>query len=141
MPLQHLRRAAQSLSHMDQKLWNSKKLYVFKREVYFDEPETGQPRGIVSGQYACIELKTIMEDISADVAKLRKRPDESVGKIERKKNVAQSEPVIAGTRIRVDTIKNFHAAGFTVDQILTEYPSLKREDVEAAIRHGSSEAA
>ncbi|OEC94421.1 hypothetical protein A9Z06_33370 [Rhizobium sp. YK2] len=61
--------------------------------------------------------------------------------MERKKNVVQSEPVIAGTRIRVDTIKNFHEAGFTVEQILAEYPSLKREDVEAAIRHGSSKAA
>lgn len=140
VPLQHLRRVAEQLSHLEKSLWTSQKLYVFNKEVYFDEPETGKQRGVVSKQFACLELRSIVEDIEFEAKKLRERPNESIGKIERKKNVAQSEPVIAGTRIRVDTILNFHEEGYSVDEILQEYPSLTKSDVEAAIRHGRKAA-
>jgi uncharacterized protein (DUF433 family) len=55
--------------------------------------------------------------------------------------VSGSEPIIAGTRIRVSTVLAFHREGYTVDQIIQEFPTLKREDVEAAIRHGDRKAA
>ena len=51
-----------------------------------------------------------------------------------------NDPVIAGTRIRVRAIERFIGAGFTVDQILDEYPDLKRSDVEAALEYGDRRA-
>lgn len=47
----------------------------------------------------------------------------------------KSQAVIAGTRIPVDAIKEFADAGYTVPQIMKEYPTLDRRDVEAAISY------
>lgn len=43
------------------------------------------------------------------------------------------KPVIAGTRISVELIMNFLSAGMGVDDILKEYPELKREEILSAI--------
>ncbi|HEV8359087.1 MAG TPA: DUF433 domain-containing protein [Candidatus Thermoplasmatota archaeon] len=48
------------------------------------------------------------------------------------------KPIIRGTRISVQLILDQVAAGMTFDEILAEYPSLTREDVEAAIRYASA---
>ena len=39
------------------------------------------------------------------------------------------KPVIGGTRIPVDLVLEMFAAGLSIDDILREYPHLKREDV------------
>jgi uncharacterized protein (DUF433 family) len=43
------------------------------------------------------------------------------------------KPVIKGTRVPVYLIVNHVAAGYTVEQILAEYPMLTREDIKAAL--------
>jgi uncharacterized protein (DUF433 family) len=43
------------------------------------------------------------------------------------------KPVIRGTRVPVYLIVNHVAAGYTVEQILAEYPMLTREDIKAAL--------
>ena len=47
------------------------------------------------------------------------------------------KPVIRGTRIPVYFILELIANGWTVDDILKEYPHLTREDVLAAIRYAA----
>ncbi len=47
------------------------------------------------------------------------------------------KPIISGTRISVELIMNFLAAGMSVDQILTEYNELKRYEVLAAIEYAA----
>lgn len=47
------------------------------------------------------------------------------------------KPVIAGTRISVELIMNFLAAGMSVDEIVAEYPELKRSEVVAAIEYAT----
>ena len=42
-------------------------------------------------------------------------------------------PVVRGTRITVQTVLEFLAAGDSVDDVLEEYPSLTREDVQACL--------
>lgn len=49
-------------------------------------------------------------------------------------DICNGRPVIAGTRIPVQTIMEFLGAGDSVDQVLEAYPSLKREDVYACIQ-------
>jgi len=44
------------------------------------------------------------------------------------------KPVIKGTRITVEHILTELANGLTVEQILTEYPHLTRQGIEAALR-------
>lgn len=131
--LQQLRRVAENLSHLKGDLWSRTKLYVLNKQVHFKEPETGKVRGAVDGQYTMIELVRIADDVAEKVKKLRKRSPEQIGKAERHRFVARNAWVIAGTRIPVKAIQNFHAAGYTIAQILKEYPTLKREDVKAAL--------
>jgi len=42
-------------------------------------------------------------------------------------------PIVRGTRITVQTVLEFLAAGDSVDDVLEEYPSLTREDVQACL--------
>jgi uncharacterized protein (DUF433 family) len=91
---------------------------------------------MVSGQYVIgIPLKKIVSDTRRDVEKLRRRGDEKVGKIERSRYVSHNAWVIAGTRIPTSAIRRFKEAGYTTDQIITEYPDLTERDIEAALAH------
>ena len=49
-------------------------------------------------------------------------------------DICNGRPVIAGTRIPVQTIMEFLGAGDSVAEILEAYPVLKREDVYACIQ-------
>jgi len=90
----------------------------------------------VSGQYALgIPLSVVLSDTKKDIEKLRTRDAPQIGVIERNRWIAHNSWVVAGTRIPVEAIKSFHAAGYSVEQIIGEYPDLTRRDVEAALAH------
>jgi uncharacterized protein (DUF433 family) len=52
-------------------------------------------------------------------------------------DICNGQPVIEGTRITVQTVLEFLAAGDSIDDVLEEYPSLSLEDVRACIRFSS----
>lgn len=134
--LQHLRKVAEKLSHMAEALWTRTTLYVLNRKVVFDDPSSDGRREIVSGQYVMgIPLKAIVSDTRRDVQKLHRRPKADIGRIERTRHVNHNAWVVAGTRIPVRAIRDFKDAGYTVKQILKEYPDLRSEDVRAALAH------
>ena len=54
--------------------------------------------------------------------------------IEANAGILGGKPVIQGTRIPVDLLLELVDAGLSVDDILKEYPQLKREDVLAVLR-------
>lgn len=140
--LQHLRQVSEKLSHLDENKWTATTLYVLKRKVLFVEKGTNTPREIVSGQYALgIPLETILTDTRRDIENLHTRTAKTEGKIERNRLVAQNSWVIAGTRIPVQAIKDFHDAGYSVEEIIAEYPDLTSLDVKAALSHRDKKAA
>ena len=47
--------------------------------------------------------------------------------------VRSGKPCIKGTRITVYDILEYLAGGMTEDQVLTDFPSLAREDIRAAL--------
>ena len=49
-------------------------------------------------------------------------------------DICNGRPVIAGTRIPVQTIMEFLGAGDSVEDVLQAYPSLKKEDIFACIQ-------
>ena len=51
--------------------------------------------------------------------------------------VCHGKPCIKGTRIMVSVVLDNLAAGVTLDEILTSYPSLTREAVRAAIAYAA----
>jgi uncharacterized protein (DUF433 family) len=51
--------------------------------------------------------------------------------------VLVGKPVIKGTRLSVEFILDLLANDWTIEQILSEYPQLKREDVMAVLKYAA----
>ena len=51
--------------------------------------------------------------------------------------VCNGRPVVRGTRIAVQTVLEFLAAGDSVEEVLEEYPRLTRADVQACLDYAS----
>ena len=51
--------------------------------------------------------------------------------------VCFGKPCVRGTRIWVSLLLDFLASGATIEEILEDYPQLKREDILAAIAYGA----
>ena len=56
------------------------------------------------------------------------------------KNILGGKPIIAGTRISVELILEWIAAGSSVDQIVESYPHLKKVAVKEAILYATDVA-
>jgi DNA-binding transcriptional MerR regulator len=138
--LQHLRKIAKKLSEYSDAPFAELKLYVHDRKVYFDEPETGRTRGVLSAQYELLPIIDVMNDVKRAVADLATRRECDYGRSARRRNISHNAEVIAGTRIPVRAIRHFLEDGFTFDAILREYPTLTREDVQA-VASGALKAA
>ncbi len=54
-------------------------------------------------------------------------------------DICNGQPVVKGTRITAQTVLEFLAAGYSVEEVLEEYPSLTKEDVLACIGLSSAE--
>jgi len=52
-------------------------------------------------------------------------------------NVLVGKPVIKQTRISVEFVVDLLGRGWTVEQILTEYEHLTREDIQACLAYAS----
>ncbi len=95
--------------------------------------------GVLSGQKVmemALPLKRFRDELTQSVGEDRKR-HKRVGRVERRRGVLGSTPVIAGTRIPVSAVWSLHKAGYTNVQILANYPGLEIGDVRAAIRRES----
>jgi uncharacterized protein (DUF433 family) len=141
VPLPHLREVKDRLAHLGDDLWSKTTLYVLNKRVVFFHPETDRKEDAVTGQGVLqIPLKVISGDMEEAVKALRQRDEAQIGRIERHRNVVNNQSVIAGTRIPIRSIKAFADAGYSIDEIKKEYPSLTEEDIRAAIGHSSAAA-
>jgi uncharacterized protein (DUF433 family) len=52
-------------------------------------------------------------------------------------NICFGKPCIRGTRIWVSLVLDLLANGTTIEEVLTEYPQLTKEDIHAAIAYGA----
>jgi uncharacterized protein (DUF433 family) len=66
------------------------------------------------------------------------RPEE--GRIVRDKEICGGEPVFKGTRVTLRTVLASLADGDSIEEILTDFPSLKAQDVQAAIAFAAASA-
>ncbi len=51
--------------------------------------------------------------------------------------ICHGKPCIKGTRIMVSIVLDYLTAGEKTEEILRQYPSLRREDVQAAIGYAA----
>lgn len=138
-----LRKTADKLSHLGDDKWTATTLYVFRRKVVFNDPDTLAKREITTNQYlADIPLEIVISNTRNDVAKLnRERSNDEAGSITKRKFVSHSVPVVAGTRIPARVVREFFDAGYSISQIRKEYPTLTKADIEAAIKFDRAIAA
>ncbi len=52
-------------------------------------------------------------------------------------DICNGKPVITNTRITAQTILEFLGSGDSVEDVLSEYPSLVKEDIYACIQYSS----
>jgi uncharacterized protein (DUF433 family) len=52
-------------------------------------------------------------------------------------DLCNGKPVIRGTRITVQTVLEFLAAGDSIEDVLDEYPTLTADDVRACLDYAS----
>ena len=134
VPLQELRRTKEQLKALGDHLWATTTLYLFGKRVVFVNPETGGMEEVVSGQGVLqIPLQVVAGSTAEAVQAMRARRPETIGFIEQKRGIAQSQPVIAGTRIPVRSIQAFASAGYSLVEINRQYPTLTPEDIQAAL--------
>jgi uncharacterized protein (DUF433 family) len=60
------------------------------------------------------------------------------GRIVVDQRIMVGKPVIKGTRIPVDAIIHRIADGATIEEILRDYPKLKKADIRAALEYAES---
>lgn len=136
VPLQHLRKVAEKLAHLQDDLWTETRLRVSDRKVVFDEPESGRAREVLSGQfveeYALIE---VIGETGREVEQMKEREPDEIGNVVQIRGVNRGAPTIAGTRIPVVSVQRLHEDGYSIEQIVAEYPRLTAADVKAALGH------
>lgn len=137
----HLKETAERLSQHTDHPWSDIKLAVWNRKITWIDPETGKPSEVVSGQYIMFEMIDVIEDMKTKTVALKTRTDDEYGKIIKARNIAHNRPVFAGTRIPISAVINFADAGFSVQDIIKEYPSLTERDVTAALQAEASSSA
>lgn len=137
VPVIHLKDVAKRLSEYTQKPWSKIKFKVWKRKVQWVNPEHGLTESVVDGQYLMLEIADIWNDMRAIAEQEKTRQKHEYGQIEQHRYVAHNLPVVAGSRIPVRAIQRFHEAGYSIKQIITEYPTLNEQDVIAAIQYSA----
>jgi len=134
----HLKEVAGELAAYTSRPWSELRLRVLKGRVQFDEPETGRLRDAVGGQYAFVEIVDVIKHVEEGLAALKTRGDDEMGKFERHRYVAHNKLVVAGTRVPVETVLEFIDAGYSVPDIIKEFPALTEADIVAVKQNGSS---
>jgi uncharacterized protein (DUF433 family) len=131
---QKLHKIAETLHRHSKRPWSDLKLMVCNGEVVFINPQTNQGEGAITGQYVMVPIIDHIKHVKNAAAQLSQRTKDQIGQFAQHKRVAHNQRVLAGTRVPVRAIKRFLAAGYSPEDILIEYPSITRRDVEAVMK-------
>lgn len=135
--LSHLREVKNDLAHLGDDMWVRSTLYVLGKRVVIEQDDKRREAGTGQGVLQ-IPLKIVVGNMRERIDALNKRDESVIGKFDRNRGVAHNQVVIAGTRIPVRSVKAFHDAGYAVDAIQREYPTLTKADIEAAIKYDAA---
>ncbi len=134
VPLQRLRRVGTKLAERYSQPWSSLVFYVAGRRVYYEDEWLRLREAEHGSQHVMrFALTRVEGKVERAIERASRRKASQVGRVIRRRYVAQNQPVLAGTRIPTEAIWEFHAAGYTVDDILEQYSQIKPADVKRAI--------
>lgn len=131
--LQLIRQAVEHLRTLDyDRPLSEIRFWQVDGRLYFEEADTireaRRPSQTIAG--FAVPLGAIVEELEDGIIQLDQRPH---AQVERRRGVLGSKPLVAGTRIPVESIHRLHADGADEGEILTMYPDLSEEDVRAAL--------
>ena len=95
------------------------------------QPEAARRPGQITMTFD-IELEEIRTDLRGAIGRLRERS--GAGEIRRRRGILAGRPAFSGTRITPGAIRRMVRDGWSVERVLAEYPELRAEDVETALR-------
>lgn len=134
VPLQHLRRVRDKFK-MPQSAWADEEIFVNKKRVYFkSERGTFVNSETNEETLPSIPLPRVISEISSEARTMNERSILAIASKTRRQNVARRAEVFQGTRIPIDTVREYFQEGLGIDHVLADYPTLTRQDIEAAIR-------
>lgn len=81
-----------------------------------------------------IDMAAVTAELEAAIERLSERQPEEIGQVIRRRGKMRGVPIIAGTRIPTETISWFHDYGYSLIEILENFPRLTATDVDAAIK-------
>lgn len=130
--LQHIRAV---VSHLRSRGYNRPlhqlKFAVKGRHVYFQH-EDGTWEGDLRPDQIVIHEVLDLRPLRRRIAEAARRDEQLAGQVERRRGVKGSKPLVAGTRIPVETVRRYLDSGRTVDQVLKAFPALTLKDIESA---------
>jgi DNA-binding transcriptional MerR regulator len=131
--LQLIRGAVEHLRGLDyQHPLSELKFWREDDNLYFEESgtirEARRPAQTIA--WFAVPLGEILAELEQGIVKLDRREH---GQVERRRGVLGSKPLIAGTRIPVESLHRLQADGADEGEIMRLYPDLTVEDVRAAL--------
>ena len=106
------------------------------REVYFQHDDGTWEGGLTPDQLVLSEVLNL-RPLRRRIADGIQRDQADAGHVERRRGALGSKPVLAGTRVPVETVRRYLDAGRTAEQIVESFPALTAADVEA-VRTGAA---
>ena len=91
---------------------------------------------VIHEREAGIYWKLIIKAVSLGI--IIKAMEQIFDRIAIDEGICNGKPTIKGTRITVQTIIEFLSAGDSEEEILSSYPTLKQEDIKAALKFAAS---
>lgn len=111
--------------------WSDLVFQVANRQIRLVEPSV---RSSARSDMVIFEIEPLATEVAHEIARLSQRNPENVGKIERRHDVMNGQPVVKGTRVPVSAIVNLAAAGWDVGRIAKSYPALVPDDVRGVLQ-------
>jgi uncharacterized protein (DUF433 family) len=135
VPLRELRRVGRYLAAHRDTPWSALGIAVSDRHVWFRDAAMGRfEPGPAAGKHAVtLDLTGLAHDVEVEAAKLLVRRPDEIGRIVQTRTILGGASRLAGTRIPTSAVWNFHEDGSDAEEIMAAYPSLVREDIEAAL--------
>ncbi len=131
--LRHIRKVVQYLRRLGYSApLRELRFAVLGDEVFFEHSD-GTWFGDRKPEQLVLRHVLPLEEIRATIlSRATRRPPATEGRIVRRRKVAGSKPVFAGTRIAVATVLDYLAHGYSDQRILEAFPDLTRIDIAAA---------
>ena len=124
VPLSQIKRILPLMTSGNDGQWSPPDVYVVRRRVFLSRNEATEAVDAPSRKDAVqiVNEAAITAKVEEAIERLAERLPEEIGQVTRRRAVMRGVPVIAGTRIPTETIVWFHDHGYSLSEIIENFP-------------------